>query len=376
MSGLRHRVLRLSQPQPFGPSKLCPQLAGRSDPDSRPVRRDDPAARTGVGDHHPFPWTTDTLLVAAGEKPRSPSAAAGRPTRSIWASTRWTFQRRALAGVQRPADRRFRRPSAAPAARPAGDPRVAGHPPAAFSGELYCSSADLATRSGARAREAAARHRGLAAGRPAPDPHQPRAALEEPRRGDRPSAGHRAAGRRRIVRRRGARRPLPAPASARQRPLRGRQSAAVDVRAARREQGVRRLPRAARHRREHAASSSPWPCSAARRPSCCRPATTSSATAPKPGSRATCPTSARSGSEPSSRSPCSAGRRNAGQDRATAPNCFSGSVRTARDLTEHGKGSWGQTSFFVFCFTTPRRRAMLCSWPDLCELSLRARSTT
>jgi hypothetical protein len=42
--------------------------------------------------------------------------------------------------------------------------------------------------------------------------------------------------------------------------------------------------------------------------------------------------------------------------------------------------SWGQTSFFVraifLAFTTPRRRAMLCSWPDLCELSLRARSTT
>ena len=42
--------------------------------------------------------------------------------------------------------------------------------------------------------------------------------------------------------------------------------------------------------------------------------------------------------------------------------------------------SWGQivesALVFGFCFTTPRRRALLRSWPDLCELSLRARSTT
>jgi hypothetical protein len=108
--------------------------------------------------------------------------------------------RRADVGVQRSGNRRFRRPTAASSPGSAGHSLVARRPPSGGSpAPVLQFGIHLAVGTGPRAGPIGPRDRGTAAGRPAPDAHQPRVALEEPRRGDRPRAGNRALGRRRIV---------------------------------------------------------------------------------------------------------------------------------------------------------------------------------
>jgi HEAT repeat protein len=142
LAGLRHRVLRLSQPQPFVPSSYLlnspagPILtAGRF---GETILREDQAWAITT----PYPLDANTLLVAAGEKP-FPSVGGSRPTDTVDLGIyTLDISSGALSLVyNNPQTADFAARPLHPRPVPPVIPESPGVGERRFSGQLYCSSA-------------------------------------------------------------------------------------------------------------------------------------------------------------------------------------------------------------------------------------------